>query len=111
MPKACSPKPEPTRPKRKRARKRAASAGGPAELRRRALAMFDMEEVRKEARYVMFHNDPSAHDGPPADPGKKLAFEVLGSAHADRLMRRHVKKLMAETYRLDGLRGVSWRHF
>ena len=22
-----------------------------------------------------------------------------------------VKKLMAETYRLDGVRGVSWRHF
>ncbi len=110
MPK-CSPKPETKRPKRKRARKGAGAMSAPAELRRRALAMFDMEEVRKEARYVMFHNDPSAHDGPPADPGKKLAFEVLGKKHARRLMDRHVKKLMAETYRLDGLRGVSWRHF
>ncbi len=108
MPKSRSLKPEPKKPKRKRARRGAAA---PADLRRRALAMFGMEEVRKEARYVMFHDDPSAHDGPPADPGKKLAFEILGRAHADRLLKRHVKKLMAETFRLDGKRGVSWRDF
>ena len=108
MPKSRSLKSEPKKPKRKRARR---SAAAPANLRKRALALFDMEQVRREARYVMFHDDPSAHDGPPVDPGKKLAFEVLGRDHARRLFDRHAKKLMAETFRIDGERGVSWRDF